>query len=109
MEVRNFDFSKGFTLAGVIELSGSFGTNPENSMVEIKLGWRGNHPPDCSNAYPSIAEIWPPNHDLWPMSSGCGSDRTTNYHHENFQDSRLTTRETAAVPDAKSEIDILGS
>jgi hypothetical protein len=66
--VRNFDFSKGFTLSGVIELSGSFGTNPENSRVEIKLGWRENQPPDCSNAYPSIAEIWPPNHDLWPVN-----------------------------------------
>jgi hypothetical protein len=67
-EVRNFDFSKGFTLAGVIELSGSFGTNPENSMVEIKFGSRENRSPDCSGAYPSIAEIWPPNHDLWPVN-----------------------------------------
>jgi hypothetical protein len=67
-EVRNFDFSKGFTLAGVIELAGSFGSDSSDSMVEIKLGWKENRPPDCSGAQPSIAEIWPPNHDLWPVN-----------------------------------------
>jgi hypothetical protein len=67
-EVRNFDFSKGFTLAGIIDLSEYSGSDPNNSLVEIKLGWKENHPPDCSAAYPSLAEIWPPNHDLWPVN-----------------------------------------
>jgi hypothetical protein len=26
-----------------------------------------NHPPDCSQATPSVAKLWPPNHDLVPV------------------------------------------
>jgi hypothetical protein len=55
--------SDGFTITGKIILRGDFGTDAEASKLEIKAGhWSPNSPPDCSQAYPSIAKLWPPNH-----------------------------------------------
>jgi hypothetical protein len=58
----------GFTITGTIHLLGTFGTDPEKSILEIKVGhWTSNQPPDCSQAYPSVHKLWPPNHSFVKM------------------------------------------
>ena len=40
----------------------------QQSLCSITINVIANLPPDCSGAYPSIAEIWPPNHKMVNIS-----------------------------------------
>lgn len=48
-----------------IETKARLTTTTEDSPVLYDITVRAaNHPPDCGSAYPSVAQIWPPNHKM---------------------------------------------
>lgn len=67
--VRDDTLYEGFTITGTVRLLGTFGTDPDLSMLEIKAGYAPpNHPPVCDYAYASPASLWPPNHKFNKIS-----------------------------------------
>ena len=62
----------GSMTAGQDKIQSCFTDNAGNEICsqEATKDWTlpANYPPDCTNALPSISEIWPPNHKLVPIS-----------------------------------------
>ena len=59
----DLDLSGGFTLVGTVAL-----TSAGDQTLEISVGSAViNEPPNCSNAKPSVTQLWPPNHKFWSV------------------------------------------
>ena len=62
--VSDIDLSGDFRIIANLELNGEFVTS-NLSNISIDFGHRIiNQPPNCSQAYPGVTMLWPPNHQL---------------------------------------------
>jgi hypothetical protein len=68
-QVTGINLTSDFNILGDLDLAWPETLNggQETNKLVISLGYIPPAPPDCSEAYPSVDNLWPPNHELWPV------------------------------------------